>query len=108
MGYELMPVSLKDQVALVIGASSGIGRETAIQLARDGAKVMASARRIERLRELKDGLAAEGLAVEVHAADAKDPAAMGSSPKLLAGSWGLSTSWCMPPGPTRRTAPSGA
>jgi NADP-dependent 3-hydroxy acid dehydrogenase YdfG len=71
-----MPVSLKNQVALVIGASSGIGRATAIQLARDGALVMASARRIERLRELRDALAAEGFRVEVHAADARDAAAM--------------------------------
>ncbi|MGA2146093.1 MAG: SDR family NAD(P)-dependent oxidoreductase [Bryobacteraceae bacterium] len=71
-----MPVSLKNQVALVIGASSGIGRATAIQLARDGALVMASARRIERLRELQDALAAEGFRVEVHAADARDAAAM--------------------------------
>jgi NADP-dependent 3-hydroxy acid dehydrogenase YdfG len=76
MGYELMPVSLKDQVALVIGASSGIGRETAILLARDGALVMASARRIERLRELKNALAAEGHRAEIHAADARDAAAM--------------------------------
>ncbi|MGP8243722.1 MAG: SDR family oxidoreductase [Bryobacteraceae bacterium] len=67
---------MKNQVALVIGASSGIGRETAILLARDGALVMASARRTERLRELKDALAAEGLTVEIHAADARDPAAM--------------------------------
>jgi NADP-dependent 3-hydroxy acid dehydrogenase YdfG len=76
MGYELMPISLKDHVALVIGASSGIGRATAILLARDGALVMASARRIERLRELKGSLAAEGHTVEIHAADARDPAAM--------------------------------
>ena len=60
----------------MIGASSGIGRATAIQLARDGALVMASARRIERLRELRDALAAEGFRVEVHAADARDAAAM--------------------------------
>jgi NADP-dependent 3-hydroxy acid dehydrogenase YdfG len=71
-----MPVSLKNQVALVIGASSGIGRATAVLLARDGARVMASARRMERLMELKDSLAAEGLAAEIHAADARDAGAM--------------------------------
>jgi NADP-dependent 3-hydroxy acid dehydrogenase YdfG len=71
-----MPVTLKDQVVLVVGASSGIGRETAILFAREGAKVMASARRQERLQELKDALAKEKLAIEIHAADATKPADM--------------------------------
>jgi NADP-dependent 3-hydroxy acid dehydrogenase YdfG len=65
-----MPVSLKDQVVLVVGASSGIGRETAVLFAREGARVMASARREERLRELQQQLQNEGHAIEVFAADA--------------------------------------
>jgi short-subunit dehydrogenase len=39
-------------VALVTGASSGIGRETAIKLAQAGFKVIAAARRKDRLDEL--------------------------------------------------------
>ena len=35
-----MPVSLKDQVVLILGASSGIGRETAVLFAREGARVL--------------------------------------------------------------------
>jgi len=38
--------------ALVTGASSGIGRETAIKLAKEGFQVIAAARRKERLDEL--------------------------------------------------------
>lgn len=52
-----MAVSLKDQVVVVVGASSGIGRETAVLFAREGAKVVASARREDRLRDLKTQVA---------------------------------------------------
>jgi len=67
-----MPVTIENQVVLVVGASSGIGRETAVLFAREGARVMASARREERLRELKESLAREGRNVETLAADAAD------------------------------------
>lgn len=66
-----MSHSLENSVALVIGASSGIGRACAIQLAAEGAKVMASARRLDRLQQLQ----AEA-AVEIFAADAADSAQM--------------------------------
>jgi NADP-dependent 3-hydroxy acid dehydrogenase YdfG len=49
-----MLVSLKNQTALVVGASSGIGRATAVLLARDGVHVMAAARREDRLRRLAE------------------------------------------------------
>src|SRR5437868_8539573 len=69
-----MPVSLKDQTALVVGASSGIGRATAVLLAREGVRVMASARREDRLRGLQTELAAEGYSAAICAADASNPA----------------------------------
>ena len=71
-----MPVSLKDQVVLIVGASSGIGRETAVLFAREGARVMASARREDRLRELQQQLENEGFQIEIFAADASQPEEM--------------------------------
>src|SRR5436190_22874630 len=56
----MVPVSLKDERVLVVGASSGIGREAAKMFARDGAKVYASARREERLASLAKEMADEG------------------------------------------------
>jgi NADP-dependent 3-hydroxy acid dehydrogenase YdfG len=47
-----MSVSLQDQVAVVVGASSGMGRAIAKSLAQHGARVMAAARRTDRLDEL--------------------------------------------------------
>ena len=42
------------QTALVTGASSGVGRETAVKLAKSGFNVIAAARRMDRLKELAD------------------------------------------------------
>jgi serine 3-dehydrogenase len=64
-----MAESLKDRVVVVIGASSGIGRQTAILFAREGARVMASARREDRLRDLAMELATAGCPIEIHPAD---------------------------------------
>jgi serine 3-dehydrogenase len=67
-----MPVSLRDQVVLIVGASSGIGRETVLSFARDGARVVASARRGDRLRGLQDELSKEGCPIEIAPADASN------------------------------------
>ena len=66
--------SLKDKVALVTGASQGIGRDTALALAEAGAKVAVAARNEEKLEVLvKDIVAAggEAFAVKMDVADAE-------------------------------------
>lgn len=51
---------LNEQVVVITGASSGIGRETALRLARDGAKVVVSARGEEALDSLISEINAAG------------------------------------------------
>lgn len=67
-----MPISLKDKVVLIVGASSGIGRATAVLFARAGARVTASARRADRLRNLETEMASSGSPIKVHVADASN------------------------------------
>ncbi|VFJ12393.1 SDR family oxidoreductase [Candidatus Nitrosocosmicus franklandus] len=47
---------LKNKVVLITGASSGIGYSTAITLSKAGAKIVAGARRTEKLDELKKAI----------------------------------------------------
>ncbi|MBN1816459.1 MAG: SDR family oxidoreductase [Sedimentisphaerales bacterium] len=51
-------VDLKDKVVIVTGASSGIGRATAVMFARQGSKVVLAARRLERLQEIQKEITA--------------------------------------------------
>jgi NADP-dependent 3-hydroxy acid dehydrogenase YdfG len=53
-------VQLTDRTAVVTGASSGIGRSTALALAGAGARLALGARRIDRLEELAEELPGEG------------------------------------------------
>ena len=67
---------IKGAVAVVTGASSGIGRATALALADRGAHVVLTARRDRALREVADECSARGAAVVVCAADTTDAAAV--------------------------------
>jgi NADP+-dependent farnesol dehydrogenase len=49
----------KDKAALVTGASAGIGAEIVRQLAKNGIKVIAAARRLDKLQELATGIKRE-------------------------------------------------
>jgi 3-oxoacyl-[acyl-carrier protein] reductase len=66
--------SLKDRVALVTGASYGIGRATSLALAEAGAKVAAAARTREKLELLVSEIQAAGGEALAVTMDVADPA----------------------------------
>ena len=61
------------KTAIVTGAGGTLGSETVRQLALSGATVLAVDFDAEALQTLVEALAAEGLTVEVHVADVRDP-----------------------------------
>jgi NADP-dependent 3-hydroxy acid dehydrogenase YdfG len=70
-----MPISLKDKVVLIVGASSGFGQEAAYLFAQEGCKVVLAARRIDLLQTLamqiqNDG--GEAMAVPLDVADRRE------------------------------------
>lgn len=60
MGITYNPFSLEGKTILVTGASSGIGRSTAIECSKAGAKVVLTARNEARLKETLSMLIGEG------------------------------------------------
>ena len=66
--------NLQNARAIVTGASSGIGRALALELAHGGAKLVVTARREDRLRQLAEEITGNGPRVEIVAGDITDPA----------------------------------
>ncbi|GAB2495711.1 SDR family NAD(P)-dependent oxidoreductase [Nocardiopsis aegyptia] len=87
-----MAEKLNGTVALVTGASSGIGRATARRLAAEGAAVALVARRGERLEELASEIYADGGTAETIVADLTDAAAAAAAvERTVIGLGGLDT-----------------
>lgn len=67
-----MPKPLADRIALITGASRGIGHATALALAKAGAHVVAVARTVGGLEELDDAIKATGGTATLVPLDLKD------------------------------------
>lgn len=67
-----MPLPLEGRIALVTGASRGIGRAVALELARAGAHVIALARTQGALEDLDDAIRREGSEATLVPCDLKD------------------------------------
>ena len=65
-------IDLSGRVAMVTGASSGLGAQFARTLAKAGAGVVLAARRVERLKTLRAEIEAEGGDAHVVALDVTD------------------------------------
>lgn len=76
------------RVAVVTGASSGIGAATALQLARRGASVALVARREELLREQLAEIEQAGGSASVHPCDVADRSAVDESRAEILERWG--------------------
>jgi NAD(P)-dependent dehydrogenase (short-subunit alcohol dehydrogenase family) len=71
-----MPQPLSGRIALVTGASRGIGYATALKLARAGAHVVAVARTVGGLEELDDAVRAAGSSATLVPLDMRDYAGL--------------------------------
>jgi len=71
--------SLEGKVAVVIGASRGIGRAIALRFAQAGAKVVVSSRKLEGVQAVADEIGAgggEALALQAHVGQSDDLATL--------------------------------
>ncbi len=84
-----MDLGIRDKIALVTGASSGLGEAVAVALAAEGVRLAVAARRLDRLEAVaarcRSGGAPDARAFEV---DLTDPAAIGRLLDEVRGSLG--------------------
>jgi 3-oxoacyl-[acyl-carrier protein] reductase len=83
-----LTIDLAGQVALVTGASRGIGRATAIALGRCGARVACAARNTEKLAETVQAIQSAGGAAEAFECDVTNGEAVQALVDKIAEDWG--------------------
>lgn len=79
---------IKGKVAVITGASSGIGYATALALSKAGAKIAAGARRTDRLESLQSEIAKSGGEVLIHKLDVTKKAECDAFVDAVIKKWG--------------------
>jgi uncharacterized protein len=94
----VLPAPAENRVAIVTGASSGIGEAIALELARRGHQLVLVARRIDRLQTLADGLSVKAHVLPADLSSRDDRAALpgrvaalGVAPDILINNAGLAS-----------------
>jgi NAD(P)-dependent dehydrogenase (short-subunit alcohol dehydrogenase family) len=64
--------AVRGKIVLITGASSGIGRATAVKVADAGATVLLVARSVDKLEETKEEIVAAGGSAHIHQCDMSD------------------------------------
>ncbi len=82
-----MALSLRGSTVFITGASSGIGLATAMAFAKEGARLLLCARRIERLPSEEELLQAGAEAAHLFALDVSDRKAVESTLPALPDAW---------------------
>jgi NADP-dependent 3-hydroxy acid dehydrogenase YdfG len=69
-------LNIENKVVIITGASSGLGKATALRLAKNGAKLMLAARREDRLQELVAKIEYDGGTAQCKVTDVTDRSAV--------------------------------
>jgi 3-oxoacyl-[acyl-carrier protein] reductase len=85
---NILSADLSGQTAIVTGASQGLGKAMAIELARNGAKVACVARSAEKLADTVAAVTAAGGQAEAFSCDVKNRESVDQLVDKIAADWG--------------------